>query len=180
MVYILHIHAWHSVMIVSICNLVSVWYGYDVKKLRIAIMLKSWCVVNSSFKLLEIHKLAHMWTTYIIISHRWTTHITFQYQVNHIMFQGQVNHISINLNLTLYYICIEIMLQKLSCHMAIIQNSGSKSTSMCIWTKSYIYVSPLYIYSSYTPFRYRCQFLWRGLAFFSNCSLVIPIIEQEG
>ena len=26
---------------VSVCNLGSVWYGYDVKKLRIAIMLKS-------------------------------------------------------------------------------------------------------------------------------------------
>ena len=38
--YILHIHAWNSFMIVSVCNLLSVWYGYDVKKLRIAIMLK--------------------------------------------------------------------------------------------------------------------------------------------
>ena len=27
---------------VSVWNLGSVWYGYDVKKLRIAIMLKSW------------------------------------------------------------------------------------------------------------------------------------------
>ena len=96
---------------------------------------------------MEIHELAHMWTT-------------------HIMFQDQVNHICINLNLALYYICIEIMLQKLSCHMAIIQNSGSKSTSVCIWTKSYIYVSPLYIYSSYAPFQCHCQCLWRSLAFF--------------
>lgn len=62
------------------------------------------------------------------------------------------------------------MLQKLSCHMAIIQNSGSKSTSVCIWTKSYIYVSPLYIYSSYPPFRCHCQCLQRSLAFFSDCS----------
>ena len=36
------------------------------------------------------------------------------------------------------------MLQKLACHMAIIQNSGSNYTSVCIKTKSYMYVSPLY------------------------------------
>ena len=129
---------------------------------------------------MEIHKLAHMWTTHIIISHRWTTHIMFQDQVNHIIFQDQVNHICINLNLALYYICIEIMLQKLSCHMTIIQNSGSKCTYVCIKTRSYIYVSPLYIYSSYPPFRCHCQCLRRSLAFFFDCSLVIPIDEQEG
>ena len=83
-----------------------------------------------------------MWTTHIIISHSWTTHI---------MFQDQVNHICINLNLTLYYICIQIMLQKLACHMAIIQNSGSKCTSMCIQKKRYMYISPLYIYSYLSP-----------------------------
>ena len=87
-----------------------------------------------------------MWTTHIITSQRWTTHI---------MFQDQVNHICINFNLALYYICIEIMLQKLSFHMAIIQNSQSKS---------YIYVCPLYIYSSYPLFRCHCQCLRRILA----------------
>ena len=105
------------------------------------LILVGW-VINSSFKYWTVI-LAHMWTTHIIISHRRTTHI---------MFQDQVNHICINLNLALYYICIQIMLQKLACHMAIIQNSGSNCTSMCIKTKSYIYVSPLYIYSSYPPF----------------------------
>ena len=35
------------------------------------------------------------------------------------------------------------MLQKLACHMAIIQNSGSKCTSMCIQKKRYMYISPL-------------------------------------
>ena len=53
------------------------------------------------------------------------------------MFQDQVNHICINLNIALYYICIEIMLQKLSCHMAIIQNSGSKSTSVCTYEQKF-------------------------------------------
>ena len=72
------------------------------------------------------------------------------------------------------------MLQKMACHMAIIQNSESKCTSMCIKTKIYIYVSPLYIYSSYPPFRCHCQCLRRSLAFFSYCSLAIPIAEQEG
>ena len=110
---------------------------------------------------MEIHKLAHMWIT-------------------HIMFQDQVNHICINLNLALYYICIQIMLQKLVCHMAIIQNTGSNYTSVCIQTKSYMYVSPLYIYSIYPPFHCRCQCLMRSLAFFSNCLVMIPNVEQEG
>ena len=68
----------------------------------------------------------------------------FQDQVNHIMFQDQVNHICINLNLALYYICIEIMLQKLSCHMAIIQYSGSKSTSMCTYEQKVTSMYPPY------------------------------------
>ena len=144
-------------------------------------MLKIWWVVNSSFKLLEIHKLAHMWNTHIIISHRWTTHIMFQYQVNHIMFQDQVNHICINLNLDLYYIGIEIMLQKLSSHMDIIQNSGSKSTSMCTYEqKIHLCTCPLYIFSSYPSFCCHCQSLRRSVAFFCDWSLVIPITEQEG
>ena len=120
---------------------------------------------------MEIHKLAHMWTTHIIISHRWTTHI---------MFQDQVNHICINLNLALYYICIEIMLQKLACHMAIIQNTGSNCTSVCIQTKSYMYVSPLQVYSIYPPFHCHCQCLLRSLYLFFGCSVVIPNAEQEG
>ena len=61
------------------------------------------------------------------------------------------------------------MLQKLACHMAIIKNSGSNCTFVCIKIKSYIYVSPLYIYSSYPPFRCHCQCLWRSLAFFFDC-----------
>ena len=129
---------------------------------------------------MEIHKLAHMWTTNIIISHKWTTHIMFQDQFNHIMFQDQVNHICINLNLALYYICIEIMLQKLTCHMAIIQNSGSKCTFVCIQTKHYMYISPLYIYSIYPPFHCHCQCLLRSLDFSSGYSVVIPNAEQEG
>ena len=72
------------------------------------------------------------------------------------------------------------MLQKLACHMAIMQNSGSKCTSVCIKTKIYIYVSPLYIYSSYPPFHCHCQCLRRSLDFFSNYSVVIPIAEPEG
>ena len=71
------------------------------------------------------------------------------------------------------------MLQKLACHMAIIQNSGSKSTYVCILTKRYIYVSPLYIYSMYPPFHCHYQCLLRSLYFFSGCSVVIPNAEQE-
>ena len=130
------------------------------------LILVGW-VINSSFMYWKFI-LAHKWPTHIIISHRWTTHI---------MFQNQVNHICTNLNLPLYYICIQIMLQKSACHMAIIQNSGYNYTFVCIQTKSYIYVSPLYIYSSYPPFCCHCQCLRRSLAFFSDCSLVIPIDE---
>ena len=72
------------------------------------------------------------------------------------------------------------MLQKLACHMDIIQNSGSKCTYVCIKPKNYIYVSPLYIYSSYPPFLFHFQCLLGSLAFFSDCSLVIPNAEQEG
>ena len=71
------------------------------------------------------------------------------------------------------------MLQKLACHMAIIQNSGSKCTSMCIQTKHYMYVSPLYIYSIYPPFHCHYQCLMRILPFFFGCSMVIPNAEQE-
>ena len=41
------------------------------------------------------------------------------------------------------------MLQKLACQIVIIENSGSNCTSVCIKTKIYMYVSPLYIYSIY-------------------------------
>ena len=116
-------------------------------------------VINYSFKYWKF-----------ILWNMWTTHI---------MFQNQVNHIFINLNLALYYICIQIMLQKLACHMAIIQNSGSNYTSLCIKTKNYIYVSPLYIYSSYPPFRCYFQCLWRSVAFFFDLSLVIPIMNKR-
>ena len=125
--------------------------------------------------------ISHRWTKNIILSHWWTTHIIISHKwMTHIMFQNQVNHICINLNLSLYYICIQIMLQTLACHMAIIQNSESKCTSECIQTKIYMYVSPLYIYSSYAPFRCHFQCLRRSLYFFLHCSLVIPIVEQEG
>ena len=69
---------------------------------------------------------------------------------------------------------------KLACHMAIIQTSGSKCKYVCIQTKSYMYVPPLYIYSIYPPFHCRCQCLLRSLDFSSNCSVVIPNAEQEG
>ena len=82
------------------------------------------------------------------------------------MFQNQVNHICINLNLALYYIRIK--------------NSGSNYTCVCIQTKSYMYVSPLYIYSIYPPFHNHCQCLLRRLDLFSGCSMVIPNAEQEG
>ena len=72
------------------------------------------------------------------------------------------------------------MLQKLACHMAIIQKSGSNCTFVCIQTKSYMYVSPLYIYSIYPSFHCHCQCLLRSLAFFPRCSVVIPNDEQEG
>jgi len=62
------------------------------------------------------------------------------------MFQDQVNHICINLNLALYYICIEMMLQKLPYHMAIIQNSGSKSTSICTYEQK--------VTSMYAPYTF--------------------------
>ena len=67
------------------------------------------------------------------------------------MFQDQVNHICINLNATLYYICIEIMLQKLPWHMAIIQNSGSKSTSMCTYEKKVTSMYPPYTFILVIP-----------------------------
>ena len=38
------------------------------------------------------------------------------------------------------------MLQKLACHMAIIQNSRSNCTSVCIQTKGYMYVHPPYTF----------------------------------
>ena len=138
--------------------------------INLYLILVGWVII-SSFKYWKFI-LAHRWTTLIIISHRWTKHI---------MFQNQVNRICINLKLALYYICIQIMLQKLACHMAIIQNSGSNYTFMCIKTKSYIYVFPLYIYSSYPPFHchYQC-WLRRSIDLFSDCSLVIPIAEKEG
>ena len=41
------------------------------------------------------------------------------------------------------------MLQKLACHMAIIQNSGSNCTSVCIKTKSYMY--PPYTFILFIP-----------------------------
>ena len=104
------------------------------------LILVAW-VINYSFKYWTFI-LAHMWTTCIIISHRWTTHI---------MFQDQVNHICINLNLALYYISIQIMLQKLACHMAIIQNYGSNCTCVCIQTKSYMYVQPPYTFILFIP-----------------------------
>ena len=72
------------------------------------------------------------------------------------------------------------MLQKLACHMAIIQNSGSNYTFVCIQTKIYMYVSPLYIYSIYPPFHCHCQCLLRSQDFFSGYSVVIPNVEQEG
>ena len=72
------------------------------------------------------------------------------------------------------------MLQKLACHMAIIQNSGSNCTYVCIQTKHYMYVSPLYINSIYLPFHYHSQYLVRSLSFFSSCLVVIPNAEQEG
>ena len=142
-------------------------------------MSKCWQVINSSFKYWKFI-LEHMWTTHIIILDLWSKHIMLQYQVNHIMFQDQFNHICINLNLALYYICIKIMLKKLACHMAIIQTSGSNCTSVYIETKSYIYVSSLYIYSIYPPFHCHCQCLLRSLSFFSSCLVVIPNAEQEG
>ena len=141
-------------------------------------MLWLWCLMIISHDLLNHYLILVGWfINYpfkywkFILSHRWTTHI---------MFQNQFNHICINLNLALYYICIQIMLQKLAWHMEIIQNSGSNYTSGCIKTKTYIYVSPLYIYSSYPPFHCHCQCLRKSLAFFSDYSLVIPITEQEG
>ena len=62
----------------------------------------------------------------------------FQDQVNHdTMFQDQVNHIYMYTfePCFILYICIysNNVVQKLPCHMAIIQNSGSKSTSMCTY-----------------------------------------------
>ena len=71
------------------------------------------------------------------------------------------------------------MLQKLACDMAIIQNSGSKCTSVCIQTKSYMYVSPLYIYSIY-PLSLPLSMSSKKSSFLSGCSVVIPNAEQGG
>ena len=100
--------------------------------------------------------------------------------------QDQVNHIymCINLNLALYYIYVysNNVVQKLPCHMAIIQNSGSKRTSVCTHMNKKINLCtcPLYIISSYPLFCCHCQSLRRSWAFFCDCSLVIPIAEEEG
>ena len=141
-------------------------------------MVWLWCLVIISHELLNRYLILVGWV--INSSFKYWKFILWNMWTTHIMFQNQVNHIFINLNLALYYICIQIMLQKLSCHMAIIQNSGSNYASMCIKTKGYIYVSPLYICSSYPPFHCHFQCLWRSVAFFSDCALVIPIAKQEG
>ena len=90
----------------------------------------------------------------------------------------------INLNLALYYIYVysNNVVQKLPCHMAIIQNSGSKRTSVCTHMNKKINLCtcPLYIISSYPLFCCHCQSLQRSWAFFCDCSLVIPIAEEEG
>ena len=60
----------------------------------------------------------------------------FQDKVNHdIMFQDQVNHIYMYKfePCMILYMYSNNVVQKLPCHMAIIQNSGSKSTSMCTY-----------------------------------------------
>ena len=55
----------------------------------------------------------------------------------------------INLNLALYYIYVysNNVVQKLPCHMAIIQNSGSKGTPVCTYEQKVTYV-----YAPYTFF----------------------------
>ena len=65
------------------------------------------------------------------------------------------------MNIALYYIDIKC-LQKWHA-MAIIQNSGSYYTSICIQAKQYMYVSPLYMNSIYPPFHCHYQWILRSL-----------------
>ena len=66
------------------------------------------------------------------------------------MFQYQVNDICINLNLALYYICIEIIFQKLSCHMAIIQIVDQK-VHLCVYEQKVTSMYPPYTFILVIP-----------------------------
>ena len=102
----------------------------------------------------------------------------------HVPRSSQPSSTCINLNLPLYYIYVysNNVVQKWPCHMAIIQNSEPKCTSVCTHMNKKINLctSPLYIISSYPLFCCHYQSLRRSWAFFCDCSLVIPITEQEG
>ena len=100
--------------------------------------------------------------------------------------QDQVNHIYMYKFEPCFILYIHAysnnVVQKLPCHMAIIQNSVSKRTSVCTHMNKKINLCtcPLYSISSYPLFCCHCQSLRRSWSFFCDCSLVIPIAEEEG
>ena len=101
----------------------------------------------------------------------------------HVLRSSQPSSTCINLNLPLYYIYVysNNVVQKLPCQMAIIQNSGSESTSVCTHMNKKINLCtcPLYIFCSYPLFCCHFQSLRRSWAFFATARWWSPSLNKR-